>query len=71
MSDTSIQERPPHQQRVIVEREARYAEYKRLEAFVNGPVFATLSGEERGLLKAQVKVMGEFVNILDRRISLF
>jgi len=71
MSDTSIQERPPHQQRVIAEREARSAEYERLRAFVNGGVFAKLSGEERGLLKAQVKCMGEFVNILDRRISLF
>jgi len=71
MSDTSIQERPPHQQRVIAEREARFAEYERLRAFVNGGTFASVSSEEKALLKAQVKVMGEFVNILDRRISLF
>lgn len=71
MSDTSIQERPPHQQRVLAEREARFSEYGRLQAFIAGGAFASVAREEQALLKAQAKCMGEFVSILDRRISLF
>jgi len=71
MSDQSIKERPAHEQRVLTEREDRFAEYGRLRAFINGVVFPTLPSEQRALLKAQAKCMAELVNILDRRISLF
>lgn len=71
MSDTSIQQRPPHQQRVLAEREAHFSEYERLRAFINGGAFASVAREEQALLRAQAKCMGEFVSILDRRISLF
>ena len=71
MSDPSIQERPPHQQRVIAERESRSGELERLKAFFPTTVFAYLPSEDKGLLRAQAKCMEELVKILDLRISRF
>ena len=63
---------PPHQQRVIDEKDARDGEISRLDAFIySSSIFATLSADEQARLRRQLDVMRELSVILGERIANF
>lgn len=63
---------PPHQQRVVAEKAALSAKYDALHKFINGGAFfPTINSDEQERLRRQLKVMGEYSDILADRISHF
>lgn len=63
------QECPPHIQRIIEEAEALEIKIDKLENFINyNPLFKELSEIDRTLMEKQLKVMLEYLEILDQRL---
>ena len=69
MSDTD--QLPPYQQRVIQERNELDSKLGSLLTFIGTPVFHSLDGADRALLKQQADVMAEYSRILSIRIARF
>lgn len=61
----------PHQQRVVDEKSELDSKLQKLESFLGGPIFQSLSNEERVLLVEQSEAMKVYLDILARRIALF
>ena len=62
----------PHQQRVVDEKKDLDEKIVNLTAFIYGnKEFAGLSGEEQGMLQAQLEVMKAYSDILFDRIENF
>ena len=61
----------PHQQRVIAERQELRERLGKLENFLAGDLFRSLSHEEGVLLWAQRGAMAQYLAILDRRVALW
>lgn len=63
---------PPHQQRVLKEREELSEKLNALTIFINSsPIYSTLPLEEQEDLKQQADVMASYQTILDNRIKRF
>jgi hypothetical protein len=63
---------PPHQQRVIDERNELEAKVAKLSDFIDSnPIFQSLSTHEQGLLRIQADLMRQYLSILNQRIALF
>jgi hypothetical protein len=61
-----------HQQRVIEEKTELDAKREKLDQFIQTSIaFPTLPGVERERLREQLRVMGEYSDILDQRIAAF
>ena len=61
----------PHQQRVVEERAELEDKLGKLQAFITGESFATLSDAEQGQLVLQHKLMKSYALILKRHIDAF
>lgn len=61
----------PYQQRVVAESLELEGRWRRLDSFVSSRAFNDVSTEQAVLLVAQLKVMEEYLSILNQRISLF
>lgn len=62
----------PHQQRVIDEKAELEDRLLKLQQFIcKSPVFESLSGAEKELLREQAQVMDQYNDILKERIELF
>lgn len=61
----------PHQQRVVAEAAELREKLGKLETFSQGDVFKELPQDEQNDLTAQQLVMGDYLKILDRRITRF
>jgi hypothetical protein len=61
----------PHEQRVVTERDELAEKLTRLNSFIGGDVFNTLSPEEKERLGEQARVMKEYLDILNDRINAF
>ena len=59
------------QQRVVEEHAELSEKGKKLEAFVLGPVFDTLSKEEKDRLRRQLSYMDAYCTVLKERIDAF
>ena len=66
-----IDQLPPYQQRVIQERNELDSKLGNLLTFIGTPVFHSLDGADRALLKQQADVMAECSRILSIRIARF
>ena len=66
-----IDQLPPYQQRVIQERNELDSKLGNLLTFIGTPVFHSLDGADRALLKQQADVMAEYSRILSIRIARF
>jgi hypothetical protein len=62
---------PPHQQRVIDEREQLAEKCDKLKVFLWGAIFNSLPTEERSRLIQQLGFMLAYLGILDQRIAAF
>lgn len=63
---------PPHQQRVLDEKQELDLRITRLDEFIErSPVFAQVPGDEQARLKRQLDVMHELSAILGERIAKF
>lgn len=63
---------PPHQQRVLDEKECRDIEITKLDEFIQrNPLFGNLSEAEQKRMKRQLDVMHELSSILGERIANF
>ena len=63
---------PPHQQRVIDEKDALAVKITALGEFIqNNPIYKTLPQEEQDDLSVQINVMQHYLDVLDRRIARF
>ncbi len=62
---------PPHQQRVIAEREQLADRIQKLESFLATEMFAGLPEDEQQLLKMQADAMVVYLSILEARSSKF
>jgi hypothetical protein len=72
MEPTTNKEYAPHQQRVVDEKNELQDKHSKLGAFIlDNPIFNTLDSEEQEDLRSQNDVMGEYLDILERRISRF
>ncbi len=61
----------PHEQRVVDERNELKVKLTKLNDFRKTDTFNNLPGVDQDLLDAQAEVMGEYIDILDERISRF
>jgi len=69
---TKVGELAPHQKRVVDEREALSGKANRLWAFIErSEEYKALPREERILLERQLRVMGEYSDVLRERIAAF
>lgn len=62
---------PEHEQRVRVEREELLVKLEKLETFIDSTPFYSLSEVEKNDLDSQSIIMNQYLDILDKRISLF
>ncbi|AVJ20994.1 MULTISPECIES: hypothetical protein [Pseudomonas] len=62
---------PPHQQRVIAEREQLADRIQKLEAFLHTDLYAGLPEDEQQLLKMQADAMVLYLGIINTRTSKF
>ena len=63
-----------HQQRVVDEKQELDGKLEKLLAFIdsgNGKIFSGLATEERQRLTTQARIMREYSDVLDDRISAF
>ena len=64
--------RPAYQQRVIEEKRELDDRYYKLEAFIQKTiVFASLPQEEQSNMFAQLRAMGQYSEVLGKRIARF
>lgn len=70
---SDAQHMPPHQMRVVEERDQLLDRLIKLAAFINGngTVFANLSDDEKARLLEQAKHMDAYGSVLERRIAAF
>jgi septum formation inhibitor MinC len=62
---------PPHIIRLQTEAEELKQKIEKLEEFINHhPVFMQLSYDERSLMVKQLEVMGKYLRLLERRLSI-
>ncbi len=61
----------PHQERVVKEEADLAEKVLKLSLFIGGPVFSTLSVEERIRLSKQLEYMHGYLRILRDRIAAF
>jgi hypothetical protein len=61
----------PHQERVIVEREALEDKREKLAIFIRSSVYASLPDVEKAALSRQFAAMGEYSQALQDRIVLW
>lgn len=61
----------PHQERVVKEQEELAGNVSRLQTFLVGDMFKTLSAEEQERLTRQVKYMLLYSDVLLERIKAF
>ena len=67
-----VSDLPPHQQRVVDEKQDLDLRISRLDAFIErNPIFATVPEDEQARLKRQFDVMHELSSILGERINNF
>ena len=60
---------PPHIQRIIDEAEELNEKIKKLDAFIkDNPIFKEQSAIDQQLMKRQLTVMKEYLEILDMRL---
>lgn len=70
--DASVSTLPPHQQRVLEEKQELDIRITRLDEFIErSPVFAQVPSDEQARLKRQLDVMHELSAILGERIAKF
>ncbi|NWE46351.1 crAss001_48 related protein [Pseudomonas gingeri] len=62
---------PPHQQRVIAEREQLADRIQKLEAFLHTDLYASLPDDEQQLLKMRADAMVLYLGIINTRTSKF
>lgn len=60
----------PHVQRMVTERTELAAKCDALLAFLSGDVFKSLPKEKKDLMHEQYAAMREYLDVLDKRISL-
>lgn len=61
----------PYQARVVQERDELLERIVELVDFMKSPTFEGLPAEETSLLRRQLSVMREYLQILDERVSVF
>lgn len=61
----------PHQERVVTEKRELDAKIEKLDAFLHGDIYPTLSPEERSRLTRQHCHMKDYSNVLGERIAAF
>lgn len=61
----------PHQQRVVDEKTDLDVKIEKLEAFIEGEIFSSLSDEEKDRLNLQLVTMDKYSDILGERIAAF
>jgi hypothetical protein len=59
------------QQRVVDEASELQAKTERLQAFIDGKIFAALLPDEQERLRRQAKAMAEYLAVLHERIDAF
>lgn len=64
-------ERPPHQQRVVTERDELADKITKLTAFLVTPTFARLADDEQNRLNIQLDAMRLYCVVLNERIAAF
>lgn len=63
---------PPHQQRLVAERDDLAVKAAALSAFIGGnPILTTLPQDERVRLREQCELMWRYYEVLDERITAF
>jgi hypothetical protein len=60
-----------YQERVIAEQDALVRKLETLERFIGSEVFKTLDNLEQGRLRQQATAMGQYSDVLARRITAF
>lgn len=60
-----------YQERVIAEQEQLDERATKLEQFIQSAQFSSLPPAEQGRLKRQLKIMGEYSQVLGERIAAF
>lgn len=61
----------PHQQRVVTERDELHDKVEKLAKFVDTDTYAMLADAEKDRLLRQLRLMREYRDVLDQRISAF
>ena len=62
----------PHQQRVVDEKNELQKKHDALSDFIlENPIFTKLPEEEQRDLEKQFSIMGQYIDVLNRRISRF
>lgn len=61
----------PYQDRVVDERIALFEKTEKLLAFTNSAIYQKATDHERKLLRKQLKVMVQYLDILNERIEAF
>jgi hypothetical protein len=59
----------PHQQRVVEEKDALAEKLTKLNSFIGGTIYDSLSADERNRLCRQAAVMKDYLDILNDRIN--
>ena len=61
----------PHQERVVEEEKALREKFDKLNAFLIGDTFKTVSDQDGDLLRRQHRHMGAYLDVLVERIKRF
>ena len=61
----------PHQQRVVDEKDELAEKLTKLNGFIGGTIYDSLSADERNRLCRQAAVMKDYLDILNDRINAF
>lgn len=61
----------PHQQRVVDEKDELAEKLTKLNSFIGGTIYDSLSVDERNRLCRQAAVMKDYLDILNDRINAF
>ena len=61
----------PHQERVVEEEKALREKFDKLNAFLIGDTFKTVSDQDGDLLRRQHRHMGAYLDVLVERIARF
>lgn len=60
-----------HQKRVVAERDDLNKKIKNLSIFMHGTIYTDLAISEQSRLVRQLRIMREYVAVLDERIEAF
>lgn len=61
----------PHQQRVVDEKDELEEKLTKLNSFIGGTIYDSLSADERNRLSRQAVIMKDYLDILNERINAF